>query len=222
MTKASLFLSDDHNILRHSLCLLLEKYGYVICGEAATGADTIAAVSQLKPDLLLLDITLPDMNGVEVTAELIGLLPDLRILALTMHDEKDYLLPFLEAGGHGYVHKSAADADLLNAIERVLAGEMFLRPPGVQLLAQSHKNLKQQQSASSAVQLSKREREVLGYLARGYTYKEIAELLYLSVRTIETYRMRIMNKLQINNRFELVEYAIEHQIFPNRPDREIP
>lgn len=222
MTKASLFLSDDHSILRHSLRLLLEKHGYCICGEAATGTNTIAAVSQLKPDLLLLDITLPDKNGVEVTAELAGLLPDLRILALTMHDENDYLLPFLEAGGHGYIHKSAADADLLNAIERVLAGEIFLRPLGVKLLAQSHKAVQKQQSAPSAVQLSKREREVLGYLARGYTYKEIADLLYLSARTVETYRMRIMNKLQINNRFELVEYAIDHQIFPPRSDREVP
>jgi len=222
MTKGRLFLSDDHNILRHSLCLLLGKYGYNICGETATGAETITAVDELRPDLLILDITLPDMNGVEVTSKLIRALPDLRILAFTMHEEKDYLLPFLDAGGLGYVHKSAADADLLEAIEKVLAGEIFLQPAGIQLLAQNRKTDRRQQTVSPVVQLSVREKEVLGYLARGYTYKEIAGILYLSPRTIETYRVRIMNKLQLNSRFELVEYAIEHQISPTRPGRDIP
>lgn len=220
MSKARVFLSDDHNILRHSLSLLLEKYGYSICGEAATGAETIAAVRQLQPDLLLQDMTLPDMSGIEVIEELTALLPELRILALTMHDEKDYLLSFLEAGGHGYVHKSAAGEDLLQAIQRVLAGEIFLRPVGVQLLAQSHKAARQEQSAFPTVQLSGRETEVLGYLARGYTYKEIAAILFLSPRTVETYRVRIMNKLQLTNRFEMVEYAIEHRISPSRPTQD--
>lgn len=210
MDKCKIFLADDHSILRTSLRLYLEQNGYEVVGEAECGADTLAKVPLLEADVVVLDITFPDIDGVQVAKRLLETKNDAKIIALTMHDESDYLVSFFQAGGVGYVNKSAASEELLQAIETVRSGRFYVSAEGMQVLAK--KQAKGQETAQTEQILSERELEVLSYIARGYTCREIGEQLYLSTRTVETYRMRIMHKLQLKNRAELVNYAAKHGI----------
>lgn len=218
------FLVDDHKLLRDTLRMFLESLEEIeVVGEAGCGADAVKGILNLKPEIVLMDITLPDCDGVEVTAQIIKALPQTKVIAVTMHPEKLYLLKFLESGGVGYIHKSAADRELLQAIERVRQGEVFLSPDGVQVMAgqftvQSALNslagprTKEKTDVSPEI-LSGRERQVLGLLSRGYSCREIGERLFLSTSTIETYKRRISDKLHLANRKELVQYTIRHRIF---------
>lgn len=201
-------LVDDHAVVRSGLRLLLEKEAdLVVIGEAENGAQAIHQATALQPAVIVMDITLPDFNGVETTRRIHALLPNVRVLALTMHDEDTYLVPFLQAGGHGYVRKSAADRDVVAAIRAVARGESFVQPAGVAAMVREH------QSPKSEVEtLSDRERQVLVLTAKGYTSREIGDQLALSPRTVETYRERIMQKLGMTHRSELVEYALKNKL----------
>lgn len=210
--KVRIFLADDHNILRTSLRLYLEQNGYQVAGEAESGAETLEKVPSRKPDVILLDLTFSDMNGVQVAEKLLEDHPEYKIIALTVHEEGDYLVPFFEAGGVGYVNKCAASEELLSAIETVCSGRFYTSAEGTQVLARKQQK-KQPTGKGPETILSEREIEVLRYVVKGYTCREIGEQLYLSTRTVETYRMRIMHKLGLKNRFELVEYAVKHDIF---------
>ena len=203
--KEALFLVDDHSILRTSLRLFLEQKGYRIVGEAADAQGALQWIPVAMPDVVLLDLTLGDMDGIALAQKLVSQNRSIRLIALTMHEENDYLLPFLQAGGMGYVNKSAAADELVTAIETVMADEVYVSRRGAQVLVKAQKQEK-------TPELSERELEVLSYVARGYTCREIGEKLFLSVRTVETYRMRLMHKLGLKNRSELVEYAAKNRI----------
>lgn len=205
-----ILLVDDHAVMRSSLGMLLESYGARIVGEAANGEEAIAQALALKPDVILMDITLPGMDGIEATRRIVAVWPEARILALTMHAEEVYLSPFLEAGGAGYIRKSAADRDVLDAIQKVLQGQTVLDTQSVQELLKRGK--KPTESTDLGVTLSEREREVLVRVARGYTSFEIGEQLNISPRTVDTYRSRIMQKLGLEHRHQLVEYAVKNHL----------
>jgi two-component system response regulator NreC len=204
-----IFLVDDHAVMRSSLGLLLETYGVQIVGEATDGETAIARTLELKPDIILMDITLPGMDGIEATRRICAAWNEARILALTMHAEELYLAPFLEAGGVGYIRKSAADSDVFDAIQTALQGKTILDAKSVQALAES---AKKQGEPSGWQLLSERERQVLILTARGYTSREIGERLNISPRTVETYRARIMQKLGLEHRHQLVDYVIKHHL----------
>ncbi|KTE92436.1 LuxR family transcriptional regulator [Desulfitobacterium hafniense] len=210
--KIRAFLVDDHTLLRNALCMLLEGQSNIeVVGGAANGAEAVRGVIQAKPDVVLMDITLPDFDGVEATEKILAVLPQTKVIAVTMHVEEVYLLQFLNSGGMGYVHKSAADRDLIKAIETVVEGEIFLSPAGVQVMARQYRRTEKAAEIGPDV-LSDRERQVLQLTARGFTSKEIGEKLYLSPRTIETYRERITVKLKLEHRSDLVDYAIRYKL----------
>ncbi len=210
--KIRVFLTDDHTLLRNALCMLLQGESDIeVVGEAGNGADAVRGVIQGKPDVVLMDITLPDFDGIEATNKILEVLPRTKVVAVTMHMEDVYLLKFLDAGGMGYVHKSAADRDLLKAIQTVMNGEVFLSSIGVQVMARQYRSTESVSEIKPDI-LSDRERQVLKLLARGFTSKEIGEKLYLSPRTIETYRERITVKLKLEHRSDLVDYAIRYKL----------
>ena len=210
--KMRIFLTDDHTILRNALTMLLrEQDDMEVVGEAANGLEAVQGVIERRPDIVLMDISLPDFDGIEATERILKILPKTKIIALTMHMEDVYLLKFLNVGGMGYVHKSSADRDLIKAINKVKNGEVFLSRAGVQVIARQYCN-KESSSEVTPDVLSERERQVLQLLARGFTSREIGEKLFLSPRTIETYRERIGVKLNIEHRSELVDYAIRYRM----------
>jgi len=215
-----IFLVDDHKLLRDTLRLFLETQENIeVIGEAGNGFDAVKGIILLQPDVVLVDISLPDFDGVEVTARIIKELPNTRVIAVTMYAEQLYLVKFLQAGGLGYIHKSGADRDLLQAIEQVQRGEIFLSPNGVQVMAGQYRTQwlpSSQDKSSSEIPpyvLSKRERQVLAFFSHGYSCREIGAKLFLSTSTIETYKRRLSEKLQLFNKADLVEYAIRHNIF---------
>lgn len=208
-----LFLADDHAVLRVGLKALLNAEADMeIVGEAADGVACIAQVSQLHPDVLLLDINMPNCNGLQALPAIRSIADTTQVLVLTMHDDAEYLRQVLSAGGAGYVLKEAADNELLSAIRTVHNGGIFLHPEHAQLLLQ-------QEAASNAATspvddplslLSQRELEVLQLIALGHSNKEIAAMLQLSVKTVETYKARLMEKLDLRSRAALVRFALQH------------
>jgi DNA-binding NarL/FixJ family response regulator len=207
--KVRVLLVEDHAVVRSSLSLLLESYGIQVVGEAADGETAIRLAQELIPDVVLMDITLPGMDGIEATRQITARMPATRVLALTMHSEDVYLVQFLEAGGAGYVRKASADRDVIQAIHTVLAGNTFLGEAGVQALVQQYHA---EEAAPGPEVLSERELFVLEQTARGYTSREIGEQLGISSHTVDTYRARLMEKLGLSHRHELVEYALKHNI----------
>lgn len=220
--KTTVFLVDDHKLLRNTLRMFLESRKEIeVVGEADSGAGAVEGVLCLKPDIVLLDITLPDIDGVAVASQLISALPTIKIIAVTMHPEKLYLLKFLEVGGVGYVHKSVAGEELLQAIEQVKRGDIFLSPEGVQVMAGRFRTQEVEQPDPSEKDnadispdvLSPRERQVLGLLSHGFSCREIGERLFFATSTVETYKQRLTRKLNLSSRKDLIEYAIHHKIY---------
>lgn len=207
-----ILLAEDHTIVRNSMSMLLSSYGFVVVGEAETGQEAVEKALLLHPDIILLDITLPDIDGIEVTRSICANWPEAKILALTMHSEDLYLVPFLEAGGSGYVRKSAADRDVLSAIESIMKGETFVAEDGVKTLLRVHSLANNSPAVPGPDVLSERERMVLELTARGYTSREIGDQIGISPRTVETYRSRILVKLGLAHRYELVKYALQYRI----------
>lgn len=212
--KLRILLGDDHAVLRAGLKILLNaEEDLEVIGEAADGVEVIEKAAELHPDLVLLDLSMPKMNGVECIHGLLTEQPDLKILVLTMHDDEEYLKAVLQAGAKGYVLKKAADVELLSAIRTVARGELFIYPSmATALLYQMVNPQANPPSVKKAKQLSEREREVLRLLALGHTNQEIADMLCVSVKTVETYRARLMEKLNMHRRAELVRYAVENGI----------
>lgn len=213
ITGVRILLVEDHSVVRSSLAMLLAAHGGIIVGEAADGADAIAKALSLRPDVILMDISLPGMDGIEATRQICAAWPEARILALTMHSEDVHLVPFLEAGGAGYIRKSSADQEVINAIQTIQSGETFISPQGLETLLRQHRPHTAQSNQPPGPEiLSERERLVLEKTARGYTSREIGAQLYISPRTVETYRTRIMVKLGLTSRHELVEYALRWRL----------
>lgn len=199
-------LVDDHCIVRSGVRMLLESSDDIaVVAEAGSAEDGIAAVLAHRPDVTVMDIGLPDLDGVTATRRVLDTWPEARILALTMHGEDGFLVPFLEAGGMGYLSKSAVDRQLEQAVRRVAAGDFSVQPAGLHAFVSRHRP----PTGPPPEDLSSREREVLELTARGFTSREIGERLCISSRTVETYRARIMEKLHFTHRSDFVDYALE-------------
>jgi DNA-binding NarL/FixJ family response regulator len=212
LTGIHILLAEDHAVVRSSLGMLLKSHGAEIIGEAEDGSGAVTKALELHPDIILMDITLPDIDGIEATRRICASWPEAKILALTMHSEDVYLVQFLEAGGSGYVRKSAADRDVINAIKTILSGETFIGANGLEALVRQHKPAIGGVLPPGPDILSPRERLVLEKTALGYSSREIGEQLNISFHTVETYRIRVMDKLGLVSRHELVEYALRHHI----------
>jgi DNA-binding NarL/FixJ family response regulator len=205
-----LLLVDDHAILRDGLRALLSYYPDVeVVGEAEDGLQAIQAVDSLSPDVVLMDIAMPGMNGLEATRRIRQSHPDTRILVLTQYDDQRYVLPFVRAGVSGYVIKRALGSDLINAVRTVAKGESFLYPSVASTVLEE---LRQPSGADreTASPLTSREEEILRRVAAGETSRQIARALKLSAKTVEWHRGKVMNKLGLRSVAELVRYAIEH------------
>ena len=203
-------LVDDHTVLRAGLKALLEaESDIVVVGEASTGEEGVEAAKRLKPDVVVMDLTMPGAGGLQALKDINALNIGSRVLILTMHSEDEYLLAVLEAGGSGYVRKTSADHDLTTAIRTVARDEVYLYPSAAKLLLQGFK-LKHEEMAADPVQkLSERERDVLRMTAEGYSSSEIGNTLFISPKTVDTYRARVMEKLGLTHRSELVRMAIK-------------
>lgn len=203
-------LVDDHTVLRAGLRALLESEDdLVVVGEGSTGEEGVEAVKRLKPDVAVMDLTMPGMGGLEALRQINALDLGTRVLILTMHAEDEYLLAVLEAGGHGYVRKTSADHDLTAAIRTVARDEVYLYPSAAKLLLQGFKVKLDQKESDPVRKLSDRERDVLQMTAEGFTSNEIGEKLFISPKTVDTYRARVMEKLGLTHRSELVRMALK-------------
>lgn len=212
-----ILLADDHAVLRAGLGALLSREPDMeVVGEAASGAEAVQKAEALQPDVVLLDISMPGMDGLEATAQIKRRCARTRVLILTMHEDRRYLLPALRAGAAGYVVKRAADAELIGAIRAIQRGEAFLHPTMARFLVDEYAGQKAT-GAAEGQPLSDREAEVLRLIAEGLSYKEMADRLGISVKTVETYRERIKEKLNLASRAELVRYALERGLL--RPGR---
>jgi len=206
-----ILLADDHAVLRSGLRLLLTSQNeFEVVGEASSGMETLTLAEQLQPDLILLDLSMPALGGLEAMPVLRKLVPSARILILTMHDDPQYLRQALKNGASGYVLKKAADAELLSAMRAVLRGEVYVHPSMTRVLLEDLLPKAQMTISNNAWgSLSEREQEVLKMVALGHTSAEIAEQLNLSAKTVETYRARGMEKLGLRTRAALVKFALQ-------------
>lgn len=206
--KIRIFLADDHAVLRTGLKMFINSQPDMICvGEAGDGASTLELARSLRPDLLLLDLSMPGLGGLDTLPEICRQIPTTRVLVLTMHTEEDYLHQALSQGAVGYVLKQAVDQELLSAIRAAMRGEVYIHPAMTRALLDQMISPTQQPDARMEASLSEREREVLLWVARGYTNQEISDQLALSVKTVETYRSRATSKLGLKSRAALVRYA---------------
>ncbi|MBI5670815.1 MAG: response regulator transcription factor [Chloroflexi bacterium] len=207
-----ILLADDHAVLRSGLRLLINSQpDMTVVGEAGSGSEATAQAAALQPDVLLLDLNMPGMDGLAALPQLKQDAPNSRILILTMYDDVSYLQEALNAGAAGYVLKKAVDSELLTAIRAVMRGETYVHSAMTQKLLQKFETVSTTAKASSDpwATLSDRERDVLRLVALGYTNAEIAGELFLSVKTVETYRARGMEKLNLQTRAQLVKAALE-------------
>lgn len=215
MGKIRLLVVDDHAVLRAGLkALLSSQQDLEVVGEAADGEEALALVEELQPDLVLMDLAMPGMGGLEATRLLRQKHPKTKVLVLTMHEDEDYLRETLQAGGAGYVPKKAADIELLSAIRAVANGDLYLYPAFTRFFLEEMMGKKdaavQPEEAKEGYELlSDREREVFKLVVLGHGNREIANRLFISVKTVETYKMRIMRKLGLKRRSELVRFAFE-------------
>ena len=203
-----LLLVDDHDVVRSGIRALLDaQEGMGVIGEAGSGEEAIRLACELKPDVVLMDITMPGMDGLEATRYVKQACESTAVLALTIHEGREYFFEMLKAGASGYVPKSAAAEELIFAIRAVARGEVYLHSSVAQLLLQEH--LRQQEGSTDlTAELSERELEVLRLVAEGLLNKDIGERLGISPKTVARHRENIMRKLNLHNRTELVKYAI--------------
>ncbi|MCF8045770.1 MAG: response regulator transcription factor [Desulfarculaceae bacterium] len=206
-----ILLADDHGIVRAGLRKIIEESGEMaVRDEVADGKTAVQRASENRPDVAVIDISMPGYDGLEVTKRLTDLYPDLPVIILTMHDEQQYLFRALEAGAMGYLTKSSAPEQLVSSIKRVVSGKRFLTEEGAEAMAL--KFAKGPVHKEGIDQLSTRELQVLRRLAMGYTNKEIAKAYNISVKTVDTYRHRILKKLNLRNNAELSRFAIRNRL----------
>ena len=209
-----LLLVDDHAVVRTGLRMLLEDQGGMeIVGEAGTAREALEAVEALSPDVVLMDIGLPDISGIEAARSIKACRPETAVVALTIHEDQEYFFKMLDAGATGYVPKRAAAEELIQAIETAAAGEVYLYPSLAKLLVKDYLSSETAERGRQALDgLTAREQEVLTLLADGFSNPEIAEQLTISPKTVARHRENIMQKLNLHSRSELVKYAIRKGI----------
>lgn len=208
--KIKLLLADDHAVVRSGLRMLLSAQPDMeIVAEAETGVETVAKTKEFRPDVVLMDVEMPEMNGIEATRRIKQSVPETAVLALTMYEDEQYFFEMLKAGASGYVPKRAAPDELVNAIRTVSQGEVFLYPTLAARLVNDYLNRDETAVAEDTEEdLTPREREVLIQIAEGLTNPEIADVLSISVKTVDRHRENIMRKLNLHSRVDLVKYAI--------------
>ncbi|HLE27538.1 MAG TPA: response regulator transcription factor [Anaerolineales bacterium] len=209
-----LLLVDDHVVVRSGLRTLLEPETDIeIVGEAGAAREALELVKQLQPEVVLMDIGLPDQSGIEATQAIKRAWPGVAVVALTIHEDEEYFFQMLHAGASGYVPKRAAPEELITAVRTAAAGEIYLYPSLAKLLVRDYLSGNREAASTNALdELTEREREVLAYLAEGSSNQEIAEALVISPKTVARHRENIMHKLNLHSRADLVKYAIRKGI----------
>ena len=209
MSKIRVLIADDHSIVRAGIRSLLESQNdFEVVGEASNGLEAIELATQLEPDVVLMDIVMGDLNGLVATQEIKERVPAVHILALTMHDREEFFFAMLKAGALGYVLKGSEPNELLTAIEVVYRGQPFLSPSVTKAVLEDYLAQRADQPQSRYDGLTLREKEVLHLTAEGNTTREIANMLHLSVKTVEKHRAKVMHKLELQNLSELIKSAI--------------
>ncbi len=215
MNPVRILIADDHEVVRRGLRTLLETQpNWEIVGEAITGRQAIEEVKRLAPDLVIMDITMPEMNGLEATRQLHKIAPDTQVLILSIHENEQLVHEVLEAGARGYVLKSDAGRDLIAAVESLCQHKLFFTPKVSEMVLEGYLkggNLAENYK-SPANRLTAREREIVQLLGEGQTNKEIADSLNISVKTVETHRSHIMEKLNLHSFGDLIRYAVRNQL----------
>ena len=216
-----ILIADDHTIVRTGLERMIEEQEDMeVVGSVADGEAAYQACRETRPGVVIMDLILPPgQNGLIATGRIKEELPEIKILILSMHDDREYVFRVLQAGASGYILKSAADMDFINAIRTVHRGEAYLYPRATRFLIENFMTQPAQGEEEALLEsLTPREEEVLAHIANGYSNKEIADMLYLSVKTIEAHKVKIMDKLHLKTRHELVRYALKHGILqPEQP-----
>jgi len=204
--RTRVLLADDHHVVRHGLRLLIDaEPDLTVVAEAGDGIEAVQAARETEIDLAILDVSMPRMTGINAAREILGVRPDIRVLMLSMHDSTEYLFEALRAGASGYVLKSGADRDLIEACRAAMRGEPFLYPSAIRSLIRDH--LERPPSDGGEI-LTPRETEIVKLIAEAHSSKEIAELLVISPKTVERHRANILQKLGMSDRVELTRYAI--------------
>jgi two-component system response regulator NreC len=202
---------DDHGVLRAGLhALLTSEPDFEVVGEAESGEQALRRAPGLRPDVILMDISMPDLGGIETTRRMTALLPHTKVLILTVHEDKAILQEAVRSGASGYILKRALKAELFGAIQAVMRGDLYVHPALMRALIPSGVDLPA--AGVDPAQLTPRELEVLRLIAQGYTNSQVGEKLGISVRTVEFHRGNLMNKLNIESRVDLVRYAADHHL----------
>jgi DNA-binding NarL/FixJ family response regulator len=213
MTQGRILVADDHEVVRKGLCALLQTHGWQVCGEAIDGRQAVDKTRELKPDVVILDIGMPNLNGLDATRQILRNNPDQKVLVLTITDTDQVVRDVLQAGARGFVLKSDAARDLVAAVEAIMQHRTFFTPRVGQMVLEAYlKGGDPRAPEPSMPTLTPREREIVQLLAEGKSTKEVASVLNLSVKTAETHRSNIMRKLKLHSVGELVLYAIRNNI----------
>ncbi len=215
MKKIRILLVEDHTIVRKGLCSLLDSDpGIEVIGESENGIDALKKAEELQPDIIVMDIAMPGLNGLEATKQIKKRFPKIKILVLTMHENEEYILQTLQAGALGYLIKKAAPKDLILAIHTIFRGNFFLSPSISKTVIDEYLRLSEMmpKADKSKRNLTKREEEILSLIQAGKKNKEIAEMLYLSIKTIESHKAHIMKKLNIRGMAELNRYIVRKEM----------
>jgi DNA-binding NarL/FixJ family response regulator len=214
MQKIRVLVVDDHSIVVDGICALLGLAKDIeVAGEASNGSEALEKVKKLLPDVVLMDIAMPIMDGLEATRRIRKEFPRVKVLVLTQYDDKEYVFPVIEAGASGFISKTAASSELVSGIRSVYQGDSFLSPTAARILVEDYQleaSIRKEQDPYK--QLTNREREILKLLAEGYNTREIANILIISTKTVEGHKTNLMGKLDIHNRTDLIKYAFRKGI----------
>jgi DNA-binding NarL/FixJ family response regulator len=214
MKKIKVLIADDHTLVRQGIRSLLALTADIeIVGEAADGREAIGKVRQLAPDVVLMDLAMPKMGGLEATRRIRREFPATKVLAVTQYDDSEYVIPVIEAGARGFVTKMASPLELASAIQAVYRGDSFLSPSAAAILVEECQLKTDSEGEKDSYQLlTDRERETLKLIAEGHTAREIAEVLVVSPKTVEWYKTNLMRKLNLHNTADLIKYAIRKRV----------
>ncbi|HKZ51086.1 MAG TPA: response regulator transcription factor [Dehalococcoidia bacterium] len=218
-TEIRIVLAEDHAVVRSALRLLLDaEADMTVVGEAENGLEAVARASHLQPDVILMDIAMPGLGGIEAARQVVRHCPQVNVLILTMYDDPEHFFRSLEAGALGYVPKSASEQELLRAVRTVARGQSYLYPSLATALVSDYLELVRQGERSDPYErLTERERETLSLIAAGFSNREIADRLCISVHTVHNHRARLMEKLGLHDRLELLKYAIRRGLVDVEP-----
>lgn len=217
MAEIRVLVVDDHAILRDGIRSLLDiQTDILVVGEASNGREAVERVKELRPDVVLMDVAMPEMNGLEATQAIKSLYPEIKVVILTQHDDREYVEPLLRAGASGYVLKRSGGREVITAIRQVSESGAFLEPVIARQVIEGFARRPGNNPSVGQVGLTDRERQVLRELVRGKSNKEIAHELGISAKTVSVHRSNLMSKLDVHNRIELLRYATQHGLIDDR------